>query len=128
LEFSDSQRALLGRPVTAVLTTLGADGSPHSAPTWFLLEDGVVKVTTSDLSNKVRNLKRGSRVAFTVFDPDNTLNYLEIRGIAEMAPDVDHETLDRIARLYGYPDGSGFVAPGTSRVRITIKPIRVIGP
>jgi PPOX class probable F420-dependent enzyme len=126
MEFSPTQRTLLGRPVTAVLTTIGADGSPHSAPTWFLFEDDVVVVTTSNISNKVRNLGRKTQVSFTVFDPDNTLSYLEIRGVAEMAPDTDHVALDRIAQLYGYPNGSGFVAPGTTRVKITIKPTRVV--
>ena len=45
-------------PLVAHLTTLRADGSPHTAPVWYDYRDGRFLVFTWDKAVKVANLER----------------------------------------------------------------------
>jgi hypothetical protein len=41
---------------TGKLSTVRADGSPHIAPMWFVLDDGALVFTTDKETVKARNL------------------------------------------------------------------------
>lgn len=53
---------------TAKLSTVRADGSPHVAPIWLLLDGDEVVFNTGSTSVKGRNLARDGRVALCVDD------------------------------------------------------------
>lgn len=74
--------AFLGVAKTAVLTTVGRDGWPHSAAMWFLPEiDGSsarVVMWTYAKSQKARNAQRDPRAALLV---ERGERYDELRGV-----------------------------------------------
>lgn len=124
---SDHHRALLSSAVTGTLVTIGPDGSPHAAPVWFLIDGEALIVSTRTNSQKHRNMARDGRVSFSVIDPANPMSYVEIRGVAVADDDPTCAARDRVVQKHGFADGSGFDRPGTSRVRVTITPDRVLG-
>ena len=69
---------LLNSPLTAVLSTLGADGSPHSAGMWFAADDAAVRMWTYAKSQKAVNLRRDPRAAVLV---EEGVAYDELRGV-----------------------------------------------
>jgi PPOX class probable F420-dependent enzyme len=115
---------LLQRALTGILTTVLPDGGPHASPVWFNFEDGSVIVATTRDRVKVRDITRDPRVSFTVFDPEQTLHYVELWGRAAVGNDVDNATLHRVARR---PDGPAFIRPGTERIVVTITPAHMFG-
>jgi PPOX class probable F420-dependent enzyme len=70
--------AFLRVPRTATLSTLAADGGPHSAGMWFVAADDVIRMWTYAKSQKTVNLRRDPRAAFLVEDGDE---YSQLRGV-----------------------------------------------
>ena len=53
----------LRKPNLAVVATLRPDGSPHTAATWYDLEDGLVLLNMEDTRLRLRFLRRDPRAA-----------------------------------------------------------------
>ena len=117
---------LLNAPLTAVLTTIGADGSPHAAPVWFFLDGQSVLVSTRAGTQKHRNVTRDPRVSFTLIDPSNPMRYVELRGRTEVDDDPTYATRDRVVVKHGFANGSSFDPPGARRVSLRVVPTHVI--
>lgn len=66
-QFSDPevQQALEG-PVTAVLATINADGSPLATPMWYVHDASGIGMVSVDGLQKIRNLHRDPRVSVVV--------------------------------------------------------------
>ena len=65
--FSDAQiQRALEKPVTAVLATINADGSPLATPMWFVHDERGIGMVSVDGLQKVRNLRRDARVSVVV--------------------------------------------------------------
>lgn len=126
LSFSPTCREILTVPITAVFTTIGVDGGPHSAPVWFLLDNDSVLVSTRTGTQKHVNVVRDARVSLTVIDSKNTMRYVEIRGNAVVADDPLCAARDRVVRKHGFADGSSFDPPDVKRVSIRIVPTHII--
>ena len=77
--------------MTADLTTLGADGWPHSVAMWFAPGDEVLRMWTYRKSQKVLNLKRDSRFAVLIESGQsyNELKGILVRGRARVLDDFD---------------------------------------
>lgn len=50
----------------AWLTTLRADGSPHTTPVWFVLVDGTFWIASAARNRKVKNLASDPRVSIAI--------------------------------------------------------------
>lgn len=50
-----------------VLTSIGADGSPHAVPVGVRWDEGALRFETASDSVKLRNIERDPRVALLVF-------------------------------------------------------------
>ena len=59
---------LLRKPNPAVIATLREDGSPHTAVTWYVWEDGRVLVNMDVSRVRLKHLRRDPRVSLTVLD------------------------------------------------------------
>ena len=59
------QQALEG-PVTAVLATINADGSPLATPMWYVHDTSGIGMVSVDGLQKTRNLQRDPRVSVVV--------------------------------------------------------------
>ena len=92
---------LTDRPRTAKLATVRADGRPHVAPIWIVLDDdGTVVFTTHAESLKGKSLRRDPRVALCVDDDRPPFSFVTIEGTVEISEDLE-EMLQWATRLGG---------------------------
>ncbi|MET9790140.1 PPOX class F420-dependent oxidoreductase [Streptomyces canus] len=112
---------------TGKLSTVRADGSPHVAPVWFVLDGDDVVFNTGKATVKGRNLARDGRVALCVDDDRPPFGYVVLRGRARLSEDLDEvrHWAGRIgARYMGEERAEEFGArngvPGELLVRVKI--------
>ncbi|MEV0947061.1 PPOX class F420-dependent oxidoreductase [Rhodococcus sp. NPDC049939] len=72
---------------TGKLSTVRADGGPHVAPVWFVLDGDDLVFTTGKTSVKGRNLVRDARATLCVDDERPPFAYAIIQGRAELSED-----------------------------------------
>lgn len=65
---------------TAKLATVRADGGPHVAPVWFVLDGGDVVFTTAATTVKGRNLARELRASLCVDDERPPFSFVLLTG------------------------------------------------
>ncbi len=119
----DSHRDLLETDV-AVLATIDPDGRPQLSAIWFLVEDGVIRVSLNTSRWKVANLRADPSVTFFVLDRAAPTRYLEIRGDAEIADDPEYAFASRVGQKYGV-DLRTFDGDNPRRVVVTVHPTAV---
>ncbi|MFJ8542286.1 PPOX class F420-dependent oxidoreductase [Streptomyces sp. NPDC093586] len=112
---------------TAKLSTVRADGSPHVAPVWFLLDGDEVVFNTGEDTVKGRNLVRDGRVALCVDDDRPPFDFVVLQGRARIVEDSGElrRWAARIgARYMGEERAEEFGArngvPGELLVRVTV--------
>ncbi|MET8285362.1 PPOX class F420-dependent oxidoreductase [Streptomyces sp. NPDC048448] len=112
---------------TGKLSTVRADGSPHVAPIWFLLDGDDLIFNTSKETVKGRNLARDGRVALCVDDDRPPFDFVVLEGRAELSEDPDELRLwaARIGGRYMGADraeefGKRNGVPGELVVRVRI--------
>ncbi|MEU9308400.1 PPOX class F420-dependent oxidoreductase [Streptomyces sp. NPDC048256] len=112
---------------TAKLSTVRADGSPHVAPIWFLLDGDEVVFNTGKETVKGRNLARDGRVALCMDDDRPPFDYVVLQGrarISEKLDEVRHWATRIAARYMGEERAEEFGArngvPGELLVRVAI--------
>lgn len=104
----------------ATLSTLGPTGLIHAAAVGFTVHEGIVRITTGDGSQKVRNIERDPRATVAqVAGPQ----WLSIAGHATI--DRDPEAIDLAVRLYTERYRPPRVNP--RRVVIALTPHRILG-
>ena len=74
---------------TAKLSLVRADGSPHVAPIWIVLDGDDVMFTTGADTVKGKALRRDARVALCVDDERPPFAYVVIQGTARVSEDLD---------------------------------------
>ncbi|GAA0451524.1 PPOX class F420-dependent oxidoreductase [Streptomyces sp. NPDC046215] len=87
---------------TGKLATVRADGSPHIAPVWFLLDGDDLVFNTGAATVKGRNIARDGRVALCVDDDRPPFAFVTVQGRAELSEDLDEvrSWATRIAARY----------------------------
>ncbi|MGW5731812.1 MULTISPECIES: PPOX class F420-dependent oxidoreductase [Streptomyces] len=86
----DQWRAFVSKGTrTAKLSTVRADGSPHIAPIWFLLDGDELVFNTGAETVKGRNLARDGRVALCVDDDKPPFAFVVLQGQARLSDDLD---------------------------------------
>ncbi|WP_086851568.1 PPOX class F420-dependent oxidoreductase [Amycolatopsis kentuckyensis] len=95
-------RRVLATPAFGHLATVLPDGAPHSVPVWVDPEGDRIAILTGPDSRKARNLRRDSRVALSLIQPDNPFEPVIIRGrVTEwIEGDAAWAIVDRIATKY----------------------------
>ena len=122
---------LLGRPRTAKLATVRADGRPHVAPIWFDLDGDALVFTTWHTTVKAANLRRDPRVCLCIDDDAPPFAFVIFEGIAEIgeeAAELRRWAASIAGRYMGGDQADVYGArngvPGELLVRVT--PTRVI--
>lgn len=112
---------------TGKLATVRADGSPHIAPIWFLLDGDDLVFNTGEETVKGRNLARDPRVALCVDDDRPPFSFVVLNGQARLSEDLDEirRWATRIAARYMGEDraeefGARNGVPGELLVRVHI--------
>src|SRR5215470_7020662 len=99
----DEWRAFLSEGTrTGKLATVRADGSPHVAPIWFVLDGPDLVFNTGKETVKGRNLLRDDRVSLCVDDDRPPFAYALVRGRARISEEAGPllEWATRIAVRY----------------------------
>ncbi|MFF9090525.1 PPOX class F420-dependent oxidoreductase [Streptomyces sp. NPDC014991] len=112
---------------TGKLSTVRADGSPHVAPIWFVLDGGELVFNTGKDTVKGRNLARDGRVALCVDDDRPPFHFVVVSGRARLSEDLAEVRLwaTRIAARYVGQEraeeyGARNGVPGELLVRVSI--------
>ncbi|MFH8773341.1 PPOX class F420-dependent oxidoreductase [Streptomyces sp. NPDC085866] len=115
---------------TGKLSTVSADGSPHVAPIWFLLDGDDVVFNTGKETVKGRNLARDGRIALCVDDDRPPFHFVVLQGRARLSEELDEVRLwaTRIAARYmGEERADEFGArngvPGELLVRVAVEKV-----
>lgn len=115
---------------TAKLSTVRADGSPHVAPIWFLLDGNDVVFNTGERTVKGRNLARDGRVALCVDDDRPPFGFVVLQGRARLSEDPEElrHWAARIGARYMGEDraeefGARNAVPGELLVRVTVEKV-----
>jgi PPOX class probable F420-dependent enzyme len=118
-------RELLEAPNYAVISTVNADGSIHSAVIWVGLDDEGLTVNSAAGRIWPTNLERDPRVTIVAFEASNPYDYVEVRGRATATTDGADDHIDRLTKKYIGQDTYPYRQPGEQRVKFLIEPDRV---
>jgi PPOX class probable F420-dependent enzyme len=111
---------LLERPLFAHLATERPDGSLQSSVMWHAWDGELFRFTHTSTRQKYRNIQHEPRVAFSIADPDNPYDYIEVRGeVVSVEPDPGAAFYLGLQERYGmsYP-----VTDADVRVVIAVRP------
>jgi len=108
----------------ATLATVGPDGRPQLSEVWFLAEGDVIGISLNTSRQKTKNLLANPAVNLFILDLAVPYRYLEIRGDAEITADDDYSFADAVDAKY-HANARDHDQPGQSRVKVTIRPVRV---
>lgn len=115
---------------TGKLSTVRADGSPHVAPIWFVLDGDDLVFNTGRDTVKGRNLARDGRVALCVDDDRPPFAFVVLQGNAELIEDLEQvrHWATRIGGRYMGEDraaefGARNGVPGELLVRVRISKV-----
>ncbi len=98
----EDREDILTKRSFAHVATIGPHGEPQSNPVWFEWDGEYIKFSQTTTRQKYRNLKRDSRIALSVHDPDSFINKMSKKYLGQ-------ET---------YPPES----PGEERVVVYVRP------
>ncbi len=121
--FPESHRDLLEAQF-ASLATIGRDGFPQVTETWFLFDEGELRLSLNESRLKTRNLRARPQCSLLILDLQNPFRYLEVRGWALLEEDPDGAFAGRLGAKYGV-DLASYDEPGVGRVTATIEPTNV---
>jgi PPOX class probable F420-dependent enzyme len=114
--------AFLREPNPAVVATLRADGSPHTAATWYDWVDGLVLLNMDESRARLAHLRRDPRVSLTVLDKDTWYTHVTLTGAVErLVDDPELADIDRLALRY---TGAAFRNRARTRVSAWVRPER----
>ncbi|GLW53342.1 PPOX class F420-dependent enzyme [Kitasatospora phosalacinea] len=112
---------------TGKLATTRADGRPHLAPVWFLLDGDDLVFNTGRDTVKGRTLRRDGRAALCVDDDRPPFAFVLVEGVAAVSEELDEvrHWAGRIAARYMGEERAGEYAarngvPGELLVRLRI--------
>jgi PPOX class probable F420-dependent enzyme len=128
-------RAFLGHGTrTAKLATTRADGRPHVAPVWFLLDGDDLVLNTGRDTVKGRTLARDPRVMLCVDDDRPPFAFVLVQGRATLSEDLAEvrSWAGRIAARYMGEEraeeyGARNGVPGELLVRVRIEKVTAQG-
>ena len=126
IRLSDSTRALVDDRNYAVLATVNPDGSPQTSVMWIGRDGDDVLFSTVEGRVKHRNMLRDPRVSVTVIDSADPENYVELRGLASMTPDVGRRFDTQLSWKYDGKD-PGADRPGAVRVIVRVEVHKATG-
>jgi PPOX class probable F420-dependent enzyme len=91
----------LAQPNPSVIATLQPDGSPSTAATWYLWENGRVLVNMDQGRKRLEHMRRDPRVSLTVLGKDDWYHQVSLRGrVVSIEEDRDFSDIDRISQHY----------------------------
>jgi PPOX class probable F420-dependent enzyme len=103
------------------MSTNRPDGRMSVVPVGVVLEGDILRISSLKDRKKIRNLELDPRITVCVAHPDDPTHYIEIRGTAEIADDVDHAFINWIAKTFMGFDQYPYDPPGSERAIIVVR-------
>lgn len=101
-EIPDHLLHLVTDPNFGSLATVRPDGTAQVNPMWFEFDGEHLLFTHTTKRAKYRNLQKNPSMALAVFDPENPLSYVEVRGVlSEVREDPTGVFYVRLGKRYG---------------------------
>lgn len=124
--FNEATKELLDGKNLGTVGTVNPGGGPQTSVVWIKREGDKLVFSTLAGRQKARNLARDPRVSVSVFDLENPLKYVEIRGTAEITEEGGRALIDELAQKY---TGKDFRVEGPEHVRVVVRvtPDKVLG-
>ena len=123
---TETQRAFLrDNAFPATVTTLRADGSPHSTVVWIDEVDGEVWFNTAVGRTKERNLRNDPRASALVVDPANQYRWLAVSGAASLQLERAAEHIDKLAKKYLGQDRYPWHSRDEQRIIVRLRTDRI---
>jgi PPOX class probable F420-dependent enzyme len=124
--FNEATKALFDGKNFPVLATINADGSVQTSVIWAKRDGDTVLFATVQGRLKERNMRRDPRVSLSVFDLEDPLKYVEIRGRAEITEEGGRKLINELSHKY---DGKDFRTepPEVVRVVVRVVPDKITG-
>ena len=133
VEIPENLQELLRRPIVVAFATVNPDGQPQVTPVWASMEGGEVWINSAVGRRKDKNVRANPKVTVLAVDPQNSFNWVEIRGevVAFDESDAALAHINKLSGIYaGNEDYYSFNPEGRgkeTRVIYKIKPTRVNG-
>ncbi len=120
---SEAQHSFIAdNPFYGVITTLRADGSPHSTVVWVDMDGDDLIFNTAAGRAKEIHLQADPRVSVAIIDSGNAYKWVAVTGTAKLETEGGQAMIDRLANKFlgkDYP--REWMAPGEVRVTGRIK-------
>ncbi|MFF5207065.1 PPOX class F420-dependent oxidoreductase [Streptosporangium sp. NPDC000396] len=130
ISLSDATRKIIDDVNPAVLATVNPDGSPQTSVVWVGRDGDDLLISSQAGRRKEKNLRREPRASLSVFDRNDPLQYVEVRGTASVTEDTGRKLAASLAEKYEGP-GAGEeyleLPPDVVRVVIRLTPRRILG-
>lgn len=130
-QIPESTYDLFERPILCALSTIDADGHPHTVPVWCDREGDFVRVNSPDSTKKARSMNVGDMVAVLLIDPEQGYHWLEVQGHIAEVRDEAHGARDHINSLSqkytGNPVYQAYGGVSQNRLMYFIAPDKVHG-
>lgn len=118
---------LIDGPYVVALSTVLPSGQPQTTPVWCNRKDEYIFINVMKGFRKEKNMRANPKVSLLIYDPQNPLRNIEIRGcVVEMTEAGAIEHNDELAQLYmGKPDAKFFGDAVPVELMSTHTPVRV---
>jgi PPOX class probable F420-dependent enzyme len=104
------------------VTTLRADGSPHTTVVWVDTDTDVVMFNTVIGRAKERHLRKDPRVSLIVVDPEDPYKWVSVTGEAEITTEGADAQIDKLAKKYLGQDEYPWRKAEEQRITVRIHP------
>lgn len=122
----ESHRGIIDTASIVTLATIGPDGQPQVTATWFLWDEGTLKLSLNTSRQKVRNLRLNPALTAFFVDPASAYRTLELRGRATIEDDPEYRLAAMVGAKYGGADLRSMDKPGETRVAVTLNIEKVV--
>ena len=127
----DTVLDLFQRPLLCALSTVSADGQPHTVPVWCDFDGTYVRINAPAATKKVKDMAHNSKVTVMLMDPQQAYHWVEVRGHVAEVRDEDHGAREHINSLSQKYTGNavyqGWGNSNVNRLMYLIEPDKVIG-
>jgi PPOX class probable F420-dependent enzyme len=124
----DVAEAYCRAPYVVFVASTRPDGAPHVVPIWADTDDGMVRINTTEGTQKLRNLRADPRVALGVHVSTEPYLAFSIWGrvIGEVTGPEAAEHIDALSRAYDAKPWAFGEGERERRVILRIRPERVV--
>ena len=101
---TDAAREFLKRPLLARMSTLDADGYPHTVPVWFLLDGDEIAIIAVRSTRKIAHLQANPKGSLSIGgDTGDGGGYL-LKGTFRIEEDPDDIWVRKLCYQYETPE------------------------